>query len=94
MANEIKAIRVTDMVSPAPVVTRDKSGFIDLHRNGAHHYWISESEVSTVEGLVNKIHHLCSKRWITNAHIEQLIDTSREIIKERNFRNTNNYATT
>lgn len=79
------------MHDPNPVVTRDGSGYIDLH-NGKHLYWISEESVSTPDGLINKIRHLCSKRWMTWAHYEQLIDLARVIMDEKRLKNSDKYG--
>ena len=43
------------------------------------HYWIAASRINTKEKLVEWIHHLCEKAWITPEHIRQLVDAAASI---------------
>jgi len=46
-------------------------------------YAIDEREVATRRGLIRWIHHLCEKRWVTTAHIMELIDLAHALASKK-----------
>lgn len=63
--------------------TMDKNQpIVDVSPEGIeleNHYWIDANRINSKEKLVEWIHHLCQKTWITPEHIRQIIDGAAQL---------------
>ena len=68
---------IMNSVRPVLVKIEDgQIGFVD------HAYWIELSQIKTRRDLIEWIHHMLGKQWVTNEMLEQFIE---QVCQYRNW---------
>ena len=67
-----------------PILVVIKDGYLDFV---GEKYWIEIDRIKTVHDVVEWIHHLLGKSWITHEMLEQFIEKVYEYRKWKIYRN-------